>query len=106
MLVVSDDAKSSAAAAATAAAALAVREARIEKLEKALQEQQAAHAMELHRMRDEQYVPADVVIFGTLDAVFAALLCKNLPLKLKASSAICNPSAQLKSRLLLLTDSV
>ncbi len=63
MLVVSDDAKSSAAAAAAAAAALAVREARIEKLEKTLEEQQAAHAMELRRMRDEQYVPADVVFF-------------------------------------------
>ena len=63
MLVVSGDARSSAAAAATAAAALAAREARIEKLEKALEEQQAAHAMELRRMSDEQYVPAAVVFF-------------------------------------------
>jgi hypothetical protein len=57
VLLLKDDAKSSAAAAEEAASALSTSQGCIEKLEKALEEQQVEHSKELRQSRDEQYVP-------------------------------------------------
>jgi hypothetical protein len=71
ILLVKDELKSSVAAASSAAVSLAASEVRVKKLDATLEEQRAAHLMELRQIREEQYVHGSIICMLVALMMFA-----------------------------------